>query len=209
MTRQRPARCGLRTAARPRASRRPRTQRVDIRAAIDTAVATGLLRAHVGRGTDRHSGRGQFLTSGLGARARATPKSATTAWVPARRMLAGLMSRCTIRGGVHSERMRDLAGDPDRVRFRQLPLSLQPLAEGLPLHIGHRVVEHARRSPRIVQGRCAGAAGGRRSGSRAGSARYPARRRSRPEDLEATGACRSRVARHHRHAPAAHSRTGS
>jgi len=44
-----------------------------------------------------------------------------------------------------------LAGDLERVGKRKLPLPLESVAEGFPLHVGHYVIQEARGRARVVQ----------------------------------------------------------
>ena len=79
------------------------------------------------------------------------PKSATIAWPPPRRMLAGLMSRWMMPRSVRvGQRFGDFARDLERVFDRQLGFALDPLAQGLALHIGHHVVEQSLSFARLV-----------------------------------------------------------
>ncbi len=55
-------------------------------------------------------------------------------------------------GGMRrAERVGDLTGDIERVRHRQLLLSLKPAAEGFALDVRHDVVEQAGSLPGVVQ----------------------------------------------------------
>ena len=100
-------------------------------------VARRLLRAHVGRRADHEPGLGQLLVRAPLPALRAMPKSATSA-LPSSvsRMFSGLMSRwmtpCAV--GV-LERLRGLAGDPQRVLDRELPLAPEPVAQALALDV--------------------------------------------------------------------------
>ena len=147
---------------------------VDVGPGVERAVAAGLLGAHVGRRPDAHAGLGELvLVLGRAERAGDAEVGDEGVAVAGEEQVLGLdvaVDHAVLVGVV--QRLRRLAGDPERVLERELPLAPEPVAQALALDERHGEPELAggcRRS----RGRsgCAGAAAGRRAGSRAGTAR--------------------------------------
>ena len=108
-------------------------ERVEVAAAVDLALAGGLLGRHVRRRADRHAGRGEPRSRPFASMARAMPKSVTigAAGVGVEQDVVGLDvavdDAALVRVG---ERVGDLAQDAPRLVDVQRAALVQALARG-------------------------------------------------------------------------------
>ncbi len=123
-----------------------------VTASIDLRRARGLLRAHVGRGTDDRTRLGQRLGAALvecsrdakvGDHGRAT-RQQDILWldVPMHDPVAVGVTECA----------RHLYDDAEGVLLRELLLTTEAIAQRLSLHERHDVVQKTLRLPRVVKG---------------------------------------------------------
>ena len=114
-------------------------ERVDVRAAVDGAVAGGLLGRHVLRRAQREPGLRHSLSPGV--RHGERDAEVGDEWLPfvqedVLRLQVAMDDAVTMRV---VERAADGDGEPHRFVHRQLLFTIEPRAERLPLHEGHHV----------------------------------------------------------------------
>ena len=137
---------------------RDSTYSVDIHPLIHMRIGRRLLRRHVRRGAERDTGRRELFPTGCLAHCLGHTEIRDQRMAATEQDVLGL--DVAMDHPVHmrfGQRIDDIANDPHGVANRQLPFLGQLVAQRLPFHVGHDVVEKG--------GRPVGRSGGRVLGS--------------------------------------------